>query len=332
MTKKQKVISIIAFVLIIVLIALICVSLQGKKNTGGDEPKTSTEPVESTEPTPEPTPTPLQFTAAPEGYFNDALFIGDSRMVGIEMMQTIDGATFFTTVGLSLTGAMSTSADVAGVGTTTLPALLQSRQFGKVYVMLGINDIGGSVEALKQSLLKLSNDEVVVKIIHGGVGAINESDVILASASNAIIIGFNVRPDATAKEIAEREGVDLRLYRVIYNAIEDVEAAMKGMLDPVFEEKVLGHAEVRQTFKASGVGTIAGAYVLDGIFERNCSVRLIRDGIVVFDGPLASLKRFKDDVKEVRTGYECGFVFENYNDIKEGDQVEAYKMVETERK
>ena len=193
-------------------------------------------------------------------------------------------------------------------------------------------DVQGSVEAIKQSLLKLSNDEVVVKIIHGGVGAINESDVILASASNAIIIGFNVRPDATAKEIAEREGVDLRLYRVIYNAIEDVEAAMKGMLDPVFEEKVLGHAEVRQTFKASGVGTIAGAYVLDGIFERNCSVRLVRDGIVVFDGPLASLKRFKDDVKEVRAGYECGFVFENYNDIKEGDQVVAYKMVETERK
>ena len=193
-------------------------------------------------------------------------------------------------------------------------------------------DVQGSVEALKQSLLKLSNDEVVIKVIHGGVGAINESDVILASASNAIIIGFNVRPDATAKDIAEREGVDIRLYRVIYNAIEDVEAAMKGMLDPVFEEKVLGHAEVRQTFKASGVGTIAGAYVQDGIFERNCSVRLIRDGIVVFDGPLASLKRFKDDVKEVRAGYECGFVFENYNDIKEGDNVEAYKMVEIERK
>ena len=193
-------------------------------------------------------------------------------------------------------------------------------------------DVQGSVEALKQSLLKLSNEEVVVKVIHGGVGAINESDVILASASNAIIIGFNVRPDATAKDIAEREGVDLRLYRVIYNAIEDVEAAMKGMLDPVFEEKILGHAEVRQTFKASGVGTIAGAYVQDGIFERNCSTRLIRDGVVMFDGPLASLKRFKDDVKEVRAGYECGFVFENYNDIKEGDQVEAYKMVEIERK
>lgn len=193
-------------------------------------------------------------------------------------------------------------------------------------------DVQGSVEALKQSLLKLSNDEVVIKVIHGGVGAINESDVILASASNAIIIGFNVRPDATAKDIAEREGVDIRLYRVIYNAIEDVEAAMKGMLDPVFEEKVLGHAEVRQTFKASGVGTIAGAYVQDGVFERNCSVRLTRDGIVMFDGPLASLKRFKDDVKEVRAGYECGFVFENYNDIKEGDLVEAYKMVEIERK
>lgn len=193
-------------------------------------------------------------------------------------------------------------------------------------------DVQGSVEALKQSLLKLSNEEVVIKIIHGGVGAINESDVSLASASNAIIIGFNVRPDATSKEIADREGVDLRLYRVIYSAIEDVEAAMKGMLDPIFEEKVLGHAEVRQTFKASGIGTIAGSYVQDGIFERGCSVRLTRDGIVIFDGPLASLKRFKDDVKEVRTGYECGFVFENFNDIKEGDLVEAYKMVEIERK
>ena len=193
-------------------------------------------------------------------------------------------------------------------------------------------DVQGSVEAMKQSLLKLSNEEVVIKVIHAGVGAINESDVNLASASNAIIIGFNVRPDATAKDIAEREGVDLRLYRVIYSAIEDVEAAMKGMLDPVFEEKVLGHAEVRQTFKASGVGTIAGSYVQDGIFERGCSVRLTRDGIVIFDGPLASLKRFKDDVKEVRAGYECGFVFENHNDIQEGDLVEAYKMVEVERK
>ena len=192
-------------------------------------------------------------------------------------------------------------------------------------------DVQGSVEAIKQSLLKLSNDEVVVKIIHGGVGAINESDVSLASASNAIIIGFNGRPDATAKETADREGVDLRLYRVIYNAIEDVEAAMKGMLDPVFEEKVLGHAEVRQIFKASGVGTIAGSYVQDGTFERDCSVRITRDGIVIFEGPLASLKRFKDDVKEVRAGYECGFVFANFNDVKEGDIVEAFKMVEIPR-
>ncbi len=192
-------------------------------------------------------------------------------------------------------------------------------------------DVQGSVEAIKQSLLKLSNEEVVVKIIHGGVGAINESDVSLASASNAIIIGFNVRPDATAKETAEREGVDVRLYRVIYNAIEDVQAAMKGMLDPIFEEKVLGHAEVRQTFKASGVGTIAGSYVTDGIFERDCQARIVRDGIVIYDGKLASLRRFKDDVKEVRTGYECGFVFENFNDIKEGDQVEAFKMVEIPR-
>ena len=193
-------------------------------------------------------------------------------------------------------------------------------------------DVQGSVEALKQSLLKLSNDEVVIKIIHGGVGAINESDVILASASNAIIIGFNVRPDATAKEIADNEGVDLRLYRVIYSAIEDVEAAMKGMLDPIFEEKVIGHAEVRQTFKASGVGTIAGSYVLDGIFERGCKVRISREGTQIFEGPLASLKRFKDDVKEVRAGYECGLVFEGFNQIEEFDIVEAYKMVEVERK
>ena len=192
-------------------------------------------------------------------------------------------------------------------------------------------DVQGSVEAIKQSLVKLSNEEVVVKIIHGGVGAINESDITLAAASNAIIIGFNVRPDATAKETAEREGVDVRLYRVIYNAIEDVESAMKGMLEPVFEEKVLGHAEVRQTFKASGVGTIAGSYVLDGTFERDCQARIVRDGVVIYDGKLASLKRFKDDVKEVKAGYECGFVFERFNDVKEGDQVEAFKMVEVPR-
>ena len=192
-------------------------------------------------------------------------------------------------------------------------------------------DVQGSVEAVKQSLVKLSNDEVVVKIIHGGVGAINESDVTLASASNAIIIGFNVRPDPTAKVTAENEGVDIRLYKVIYNAIEDVEAAMKGMLDPVYEEKVIGHAEVRQIFKASGVGNIAGSYVLDGNFERGCKVRITREGTQIFEGNLASLKRFKDDVKEVKAGYECGLVFEGFNDIAELDQEEAYKMVEVAR-
>lgn len=192
-------------------------------------------------------------------------------------------------------------------------------------------DVQGSVEAVKQSLLKLSNEEVVVKIIHGGVGAINESDVSLAAASNAIIIGFNVRPDAVAKATAEREGVDIRLYRVIYDAIADVESAMKGMLDPVFEEKVIGHAEIRQIFKASGVGNIAGSYVLDGVFQRGCSVRITREGEKIFEGALASLKRFKDDVKEVRAGYECGLVFEKFNDIKELDQVEAFIMVEVPR-
>ena len=192
-------------------------------------------------------------------------------------------------------------------------------------------DVQGSVEAVKQSLEKLSNEEVMVKVIHGGVGAINDSDVILASASNAIIIGFNVRPDPVAKVTAEREGVDVRLYRVIYNAIEDVEAAMKGMLDPVFEEQVIGHAEIRQIFKASGVGNIAGSYILDGKFERGCSVRITRAGELLFEGPLASLKRFKDDVKEVKAGYECGLVFEGFGDIEELDIVEAYKMVEVPR-
>ena len=192
-------------------------------------------------------------------------------------------------------------------------------------------DVQGSVEAVKQSLVKISNEEVVVKVIHGGVGAINESDVTLASASNAIIIGFNVRPDVTAKAIAEQEGVDLRLYRVIYQAIEDVEAAMKGMLDPVYEEKVIGHAEVRQTFKSSDVGTIAGGYVLDGMFQRNCKVRITRGEEQIYEGVLASLKRFKDDVKEVKAGYECGLVFEDFSDVKEEDRVEAYIMVEVPR-
>ena len=192
-------------------------------------------------------------------------------------------------------------------------------------------DVQGSVEAVKQSLTKLSNEEVVVKVIHGGVGAINESDVSLASASNAIIIGFNVKPDMTAKATAEQEKVDIRLYSVIYKAIEDIEAAMKGMLDPIFEEKVIGHAEVRQIFKASGVGNIAGSYVLDGVFERNCKVRITREGKQIFEGDLASLKRFKDDVKEVKAGYECGLVFDGFNDIAEFDIVEAYKMVEVPR-
>ncbi len=192
-------------------------------------------------------------------------------------------------------------------------------------------DVAGSVEAVKQSLLKLSNDEVVVKCIHGGVGAINESDIILASASKAIIIGFNVRPDAAAKDTAEREKVDMRLYRVIYDAIADVERAMKGMLDPIFEEKIIGHAEIRQIFKASGVGNIAGSYVLDGIFQRGCKVRISREGKQIYEGELASLKRFKDDVKEVKAGFECGLVFEKFNDIQELDIVEAYTMVEVPR-
>ena len=192
-------------------------------------------------------------------------------------------------------------------------------------------DVQGSVEAVKASLLKLSNEEVVVKCIHSGVGAINESDVILASASNAIIIGFNIRPDNQAKDVADREKVDIRLYKVIYNAIEDIEAAMKGMLDPIFEEKVIGHAEVRQTYKASGVGTIAGSYVLDGTIQRNCKVRITREGELIFEGALASLKRFKDDVKEVKTGFECGLVMDGFNDIKEMDIIEAYIMQEVPR-
>ena len=192
-------------------------------------------------------------------------------------------------------------------------------------------DVQGSVEAVKQSLIKLSNEEVVVKVIHGGVGTINESDVSLAAASNAIIIGFNVRVDSMAKSTADREHVDVRLYRVIYQAIEDVEAAMKGMLDPIFEERVLGHAVVRQTFKASAVGTIAGSFVLDGKFVRGCSCRITRDGAQLYDGPLVSLKRFKDDVKEVQAGFECGLVFEKFNDLQEDDAIEAYDMVEVSR-
>ena len=192
-------------------------------------------------------------------------------------------------------------------------------------------DVQGSVEAVKQSLLKLSNDEVEVKIIHGGVGAINESDVILASTSNAIILGFNVKPDTQAEITANNEKVDLRLYSVIYNAIEDIERAMKGMLEPIYEEKVIGHAEIRQIFKASGVGNIGGSYVLDGFMQRGCSARITREGKQIFEGPVASLKRYKDDVKEVKAGYECGLVFEGFNEIGEGDQGEAYIMGEVPR-
>ena len=192
-------------------------------------------------------------------------------------------------------------------------------------------DVQGSVEAVKQSLEKLSNDEVRVRTIHGGVGTITESDIMLASASNAIIIGFNVRPEPAAKAFADEEKVDIRLYRVIYNAIEDISAAMKGMLDPVYVEKVIGHAEVRQLYKASGVGTICGSYVLDGKFVRNSKIRVVRDGIVVFEGEMDSLKRFKDDVKEVNTGYECGIVVKKFNDVKEGDILEDVIMEEVPR-
>ncbi len=192
-------------------------------------------------------------------------------------------------------------------------------------------DVQGSVEAVKSSLLKLSNDEVVVKIIHGGVGNINESDVSLASASNAIIIGFNVKPDNQAQAVADHEKVDIRLYKVIYNAIEDVEAALKGMLEPKYEEKVTGHIVVRQLYKASAIGVIAGSYVTDGYVTKNASVRLSRGDEVLYDGPLASLKRFKDDVKEVKEGYECGIVLEKFNNIQEDDVMEAYEMVEVPR-
>ncbi|HPU63241.1 MAG TPA: translation initiation factor IF-2, partial [Mobilitalea sp.] len=215
----------------------------------------------------------------------------------------------------------------------TLDGLFSQIQAGNIKELNLIikADVQGSVEALKQSLVKLSNEEVAVRVIHGGVGAINESDVILASTSNAIIIGFNVKPDNIAKERAEQEKVEIKLYKVIYNAINDVEAAIKGLLDPVFEEQVIGHAEIRQTFKASGIGTIGGSYVLDGKITRNSKARIYRDNILVYDGGLASLKRFQDDVKEVAAGYECGLVFERFNDIRVGDQVEFYVITEVPR-
>ena len=192
-------------------------------------------------------------------------------------------------------------------------------------------DVQGSVEAVKQSLERLSNDEVKVKVIHGGVGAITETDVNLASASNAIIIGFNVRHDNNVRDLAEHEKVDIRLYRVIYNAIEDIQAAMKGMLAPKFKENVLGRCTVRQTFRVSGVGTVAGCYVTDGKIQRNAQIRLLRDNVVVHEGKIDSLKRFKDDAKEVAAGYECGLGIENYNDVKEGDEIECFVMEEISR-
>ncbi|MBQ6838984.1 MAG: translation initiation factor IF-2, partial [Clostridia bacterium] len=185
-------------------------------------------------------------------------------------------------------------------------------------------DVQGSVEAVRQSLEKLSNEEVRVKVIHGGVGAVNESDVMLANASNALIVGFNVRPDPVAEANAERDKVEMRMYRIIYDCIEEVEAAIKGMLAPKFRDVEMGKAEVRSVFKLSSAGTIAGCYIIDGKITRNCKIRVVRDGIVVFEDEIASLKRFKDDVKEVATGYECGVGLEKFNDIKEGDILEGY--------
>ncbi|NCC48984.1 MAG: translation initiation factor IF-2, partial [Clostridia bacterium] len=192
-------------------------------------------------------------------------------------------------------------------------------------------DVQGSVEAVRQSLEKLTSDEVRVNVIHGAVGAVTESDVRLAEVSNAIIIGFNVRPAANVADLAAEAEVDIRLYRVIYNAIEDIEAAMKGMLAPEFKEVVHGHAEVRQVFRVTGVGVVAGCYVTDGKITRSSEVRIVRDGIVVHEGRLASLRRFKDDVREVATGYECGIGIERFNDIKENDVIESFEMKEIER-
>ena len=192
-------------------------------------------------------------------------------------------------------------------------------------------DVQGSYEAVKQALLKLSNDEITVKVIHGGVGAINESDVMLASTSNAVIIGFNVRPDAKTKAMAERDKVQIKTYRIIYDAIEDISAALKGMLAPKFNEVFLGSIEVRDVFKISGVGAIAGGYVIDGKIVRNSKAKLVRQGIIIHEGNISSLKRFKDDVKEVAQGYECGIGLENYNDIKVGDIIEVSIMEEVKQ-
>ena len=217
--------------------------------------------------------------------------------------------------------------------TVSLEGLFSQIQEGKIKELNIIvkADVHGSVEALKQSLEKMSNEDVKVRVIHGGVGAITETDVSLASASNAVIIGFNVRPDTNARIIAEKENVDIKTYRVIYEAIDAIQSAMNGMLEPEYKEVIHGRAEVRQTFKASSVGTIAGCYVTEGKITRNSDVRVIRDGIVIYEGELASLKRFKDDAKEVLSGFECGLNIEKYNDIKEGDIIEAFGQEQISR-
>jgi len=225
------------------------------------------------------------------------------------------------------------AAQIKAMQKTTLDDLFSQMKEGEVKDLNVIikADVQGSVEAVRQSLEKLSNDEVRVRSIHGGVGAINESDIMLATSSNAIVVGFNVRPDAKARTMAEREGVDMRMYRIIYDAIEEVKAAMKGMLAPKFKEVILGHAEIRNTFKVSGVGTVAGCMVTDGLVRRNGKVRLLRDNIVIFEGNLDSLKRFKDDAREVNAGYECGIGLEGYNDMKELDVIECFVMEEIEK-
>jgi translation initiation factor IF-2 len=213
----------------------------------------------------------------------------------------------------------------------TLEQLFSQIQEGEINLIIK-GDVQGSVEALTQSMEKLKNENVKVRIIHSGVGTVTESDIMLANTSGAIIIAFNVRPSSVITSMAERENVEIRTYRVIYDVIDEVEAAMKGMLDPVFKEVVLGKIEIRNTFKVPGVGIIGGAYVLEGKVQRNAEIRLVRDGIVIHEGKISSLKRYKDDVKEVAHGFECGIGIENYNDIKEGDIIEAFKMEEIERK
>ena len=215
----------------------------------------------------------------------------------------------------------------------TLDKLFQQIKEGEVKELNLIikGDVQGSVEALVHSIEKLDTDEIKIKVIHGAVGSITESDVMLASASNAIIIGFNVRPEPNANKLAEKEKVDIRVYRVIYEALEDIESAVKGMLEPIYREVVIGRADVRATFKVPNVGIVAGCYVSDGKVTRNSLIRVLRDGVIVYEGKIGSLKRFKDDVREVSEGYECGISIEKFNDIKEGDVFEAFIMEEVDR-